>query len=158
MNKHLSAKQISMCIAGNGSREELEHSRACPKCAAEMDRFESAVLGLRQGLSGCAEQHLKPGAWAYLKPATVNSRRLAGVLAGAVAAAALSILAVAPIYRSFVEPRYEVSVTAEAEQDTELLEQVDLQLSRSVPATLEPLMDLLALNEESQDDSNGGRQ
>jgi anti-sigma factor RsiW len=154
MTRHLSPKQISKCIAGSGSAAEQEHGRSCPECAAEIARFEGAIAGLRVGLSRCAEERSSQGFPAYAERPAAIPGRLAVVWRGALAAAAAVVLAVVPVYWGVREAPPEPQVQA----DAELLDEVDQQLSRSVPRTLEPLMDLLAVDETDSNETEGSRQ
>lgn len=121
-------------------------------CAAQFTRFEDAILNFRQSLSGYAERQATSRARTLTKPSFETPRRLAGAFAGVLAAAAVAAIVIVPTYWSSVEN----PPAPAAQADTELLDEVNMQLSRSVPMTLEPLMDLLAEN-ESISDTDGGR-
>jgi hypothetical protein len=47
MNQHLSSEQMSRWMIGERTSEEDRHARECPRCSAELDRQERALLLFR---------------------------------------------------------------------------------------------------------------
>jgi len=137
MSKHLSAAQLSEWIAGERAPENERHLRLCAVCRAELVGFESALSALGQSVRSWAAQqdagprlefHGKSWRWAF----------------AAVAIGAVALLSV----RWNMEARRE----AVLQQDAEFLEHINTQLSRTVPATMEPLMNLMQEGQQGKDE------
>ncbi len=144
MNEHLTSKQILKQMLGEGTADEARHVRFCEQCGAELARLESTLSQFRQSVRNTSAAPVP--AWnPYRTPARASRHplRLALVLA------AMVVMAVVPVYRSASE-RHRAAV---AREDALLLERVDAQISRKVPAAMEPLMKLM-----SQDYQDGDTQ
>ena len=135
---HLSSKDICRWMAGERAAERGAHVRECSLCGAEVARFEGALKrfgGSVREWSAAQPGAQSPGAW------RADRRWRVRPLRWGLAAAALVVLAVIPVWKSARDRR----IAAEAAQaDAILMEQVDAQVSRTVPATLEPLANLMA--------------
>jgi len=143
MNEHLSSEQISRWMIGERSAQDEEHARECPECAAKVARFESAITLFRQSVQDCGERYARPDI-----PLPAGVRRARRSFAArpsrwAPVAAALVLLAAIPIYTNSRERRRQAEM---ARADAALLEQVDVQISRAVPAPMEPLVSLVSWN------------
>jgi hypothetical protein len=149
MNRHLSADEISALVAGEGYAESQTtgHLSECLECREEVARMEILLLSFRTSVQAIDAR--PPRSW---QPAGVSERRWMTAprwaLAGAFVAAVLSVA----VYRSHrtepVPKIYEVT-------DAVLLQQVDAQLARSIPGSMEPLV---ALAWSSADESAQGKQ
>jgi anti-sigma factor RsiW len=133
MNKHLSSKQISRWIAGQQTSKVERHLEQCAECSMELTRSHSGFVAFAQSVREWAQQQKEELQPAEIRAWTASRNRwrpwVLGLAAGVVA------LAVGiPAYRSSRDAR---------EKDAQLLEQVQTQLSRSVPASMEPLMRLM---------------
>ena len=134
MIKHLSTAQISEWIAGERAQENQRHLQGCAACRAELAAFESGLVALGQSVRHWAAQQDAVPSLEIRAP-----RGLAGVSwRWALAAAAIGAVALLPI-RWNSEARREAAL----QQDAEFLEHIHTQLSRAVPATMEPLMILM---------------
>jgi hypothetical protein len=148
---HLSSEQISSLLAGNATPETQHHAGTCPECAAEVRSQNEMLSVFGESLhrwSADNGEALIPGQ-AFLRNESRTFR--IGPIRWAVAAAALIVLIVIPLYRNATQRHRE----AETFEDTLLLEQVNAQLSRAVPAPMEPLMKLVSDPVEKE---MGGRQ
>lgn len=144
MNNHLSPDQISKWALGEDSPEERQHGRECPECRAELDRLQDALSSFRSSVLQWAEVQTPP-----FRPA----RKLRShSLRWALAAAALVLFAVIPIYKNRSDRQRE----AEAAQDALLLEEVHAHLSRGVPMAMEPFMELMSSETVSNDPKKNG--
>jgi len=134
MNEHLSPDQISQWMAGQSSPHVLEHGHECPECAAELARLRD-LLALFRGsvVQWTAESQ------AARKPEPARRRLRVQPLRWAVSAALLLVVAAIPVYRQRQSDR--------AKADELLLEQVDAEVSRTVPSPMEPLTKLIAWQE-----------
>jgi hypothetical protein len=148
MSTHLSSEQISRWMAGNGNPEADRHLKECPQCAAEIARLQALLSTFRSSviewnaLQSSAEspEHWMP---------TEHRRRFAGgMLRWGVTAAMLAIVLSVSVWKNYSDGRR----VAEAYQvDVQLWEKVNDQISRPVPASMEPLMDLIAWEPASSD-------
>jgi hypothetical protein len=137
VNNHLSATQISRLIAGQQEPEEEFHLRHCPTCSAELARVQSGFAAFGRSVREWARQSdMSMDAAPWTPPvSTVRPRpRLLGF-----AAAAIALAVGLPVYQEYRATRNE----ARWQRDAELLEQVHAQLSRAVPASMQPLMELM---------------
>jgi len=137
MNNHLSEDQFSRCLVGQATNAELQHTRQCPECGAELKRF-SATVSLFQS----AVRHRIDGQVAVrslvLEPkthgATVRPHRL--VLVAAVFAVLVSL----PFLKTGDQPE-ELTPPLSAEMNPEaVMNRVNLHLAQSVPSPMQPLL------------------
>jgi hypothetical protein len=155
MTEHLSAGRIAECVGGGASEDERRHVRECAQCGAEIARMESALGQFREAVRGWSGEQSERAleraraAAARRGPARVWFRW------PVLAAAALALaMVVAPVYRT-VRDRQRA---AEALADAQLLEQVDREVTESVPSPMEPLAQLVSWDSASQDGSQGSSQ
>lgn len=135
--KHLSSEQIARWMAGERTADE-RHALECPQCQAEIARMESALSKFRSAVHELGEeQSAIQTVWT-----PERTRRAWGSHQARWAAAciALLVMAVIPVYHSARERQRAEMVKA----DAALLEQVDAEISRAVPTTMEPLANLAA--------------
>jgi hypothetical protein len=135
MMAHLSAEQLAECIAGQPSRVVSQHVQDCPACRAKVASFREALGGFRGAVRAWSED--QACAVRAIPPSVAEPRSWAAShqFAWALLMAAVCIIA------SFVIPRR--GGDAAASSDAVLLNQVDSQVSRTVPASMEPLMKLV---------------
>jgi hypothetical protein len=150
--EHLSSEEICRWMAGEGAAGEEAHVRECSLCGAEVARLKGALErfgGAAREWSAAQPGALSPGAWQADGAAhRWRVRRLRWSLA----AATLVVLAVIPAWKSSRDRRI---AAAAAQADAVLMEQVDDQVSRTVPETLEPLMNLVEWNAGAAQDLPG---
>ena len=128
MNSHLSSEEIYQWLSGEHGADIEEHFRECPACQTELLQFRSALTGFQSSL----EQSPVPAV-----SRKQNSQRLSRWV---LASAALSLMVAAPMYWNARQQR----AAEQAKADELLLERVNAGLSRSVPASMEPLMQLIS--------------
>jgi hypothetical protein len=148
---HLSSEQISKCVSGEGAPEELQHSRECESCSAEVTRVQALLSDFRGAVSQWAEQ-LQAGPSPTMF--ALRPRRTRWAPAAVAVAAAATAIAVIPVYRNSQERERQAQAAQQA-QDAQLLERVNLQLSQTAPESLQPLMDLIS--DTKTDASQGER-
>ncbi len=137
MNQHLSSEQIARWMAGERSPAEEQHVRECPECGAELARMEAALELFRGSVREWSED------------SSAQAQTFVPVRRGwrfqpmrwALACVVLLMLAAIPVYRNTAAKQRQA---AQAKADAALLEQVDAEISRAVPATMEPLVKLVA--------------
>ena len=145
MNQHLSPEDISRWLAGERSPDLERHAGECAECSERLGRMESAIAEFRGSVHDwSAAQSLAAPQMVWRPPV----RHL--VRAWMLAAASLLILASGPAWWHF---RQQARAAEMARADA-LLQQVDAEISRAVPRTMEPLVSLVTWGsgptEESQ--------
>ena len=145
MKEHFTAQDISRWFAGERSGELQRHAGECEACSARLDRMESAMAEFRGSVhewSAAQAASAPPIAWG--PPVRHMARRWI------LAAASVLILASGPAWWHF---RQQARAAEMARADA-LLRQVDAEISRAVPRTMEPLVSLVTWGsgptEESQ--------
>jgi anti-sigma factor RsiW len=128
MNSHLSLEEVYQWLSGERRDEVEEHFRECPACKAEMQQFQNALAGFRSSLKQSPV------------PAISHPRARQTLPRWILAAAALSLLAATPMYWNARQQR----AAEQARADELLLQRIDASLSRSGPASMEPLMQLIS--------------
>jgi hypothetical protein len=147
MIDHLSSEQVSRFIAGDGTAEETKHASGCAACATEIERLREVFSVFHDSAQEWMQQsggsHLPSPTRAGDEPRRFSLYPLRWAFA-----LALAVLVAIPIYKTVTEPR------ADDANDAQLLEEINAHLSRTVPAPMEPLMELLS---ESTADEAGRR-
>jgi anti-sigma factor RsiW len=123
---HLTQEHICRWLAGERREEEQRHLRECPACQAELDRFQNTLVAFRNSLE---QSPVPPVSWRRIRPALPR---------WIFATAALSLAVAAPVFWTTRR------AAEQAKADQLLLERVNAGLSRSVPASMEPLMQLIS--------------
>jgi hypothetical protein len=139
MNKHLSPEQISGALLAEWTPEEQQHAAECSECRAEVDQLKDALSLFRGSVRDWADVQGAvpvPGGERWIGISPVRHWR---AMRWSLAAAALLLLFVIPLRRNSTNP---VALTTEVE-DAMLLEQVNAQLQRRVPSSMEPFMELI---------------
>jgi anti-sigma factor RsiW len=134
LSKHLSSEQLSECILGQPSPMLAQHVQDCTVCQAELENFREALGEFRGAVRAWSNDQAKA---ALDIPATVSQPRsiASHQLAWAV------LIAVVCVIASLVGPRHGAENAAAS--DAVLLNQVDAQVSRTAPTSMEPLMKLV---------------
>jgi anti-sigma factor RsiW len=137
MMGHLSSEQLAEFMAGLPVAQHVrQHIEDCPACRTELANFREALGEFRGAVRAWSQD--QASAVATIPDGVQEPRSWAAShqLAWAVLIAAVCIIA------SFVLPRH-AAETGPA-SDAVLLNQVDAQVSRTVPSSMEPLMKLVA--------------
>jgi predicted anti-sigma-YlaC factor YlaD len=132
MNSHLSLEETYQWLSGERLEEVEEHLRDCPACKAEMHQLQNALTGFRNSL----EQSPVPPV-SYSRVRQIVPRWI-------LATAALALLVATPVYWNVRQQR----AAEQAKADQLLLERVETGLSRAVPASMEPLLQLVSKEEK----------
>jgi anti-sigma factor RsiW len=137
MNSHLSSEQLERVLAGRPSHEVSQHLGKCARCVEDVASMRAVLGNFRSAASSSAEHHLK-----FAAPvATARVPRTAWVLASVVLFA--GIATPFAVRRQPVSPVV-VGVSTQALpaiSDEALLNNVQNDLSASVPESLLPLAD-----------------
>lgn len=139
MIAHLSSEQLSECIVGQPSPILAQHVQDCPACRVELANFRETLGEFRGAVRTWSEEQARaalatPDAVAEA-PAWAPSHQLAWAL----------LIAAVCIFASFIIPGHGRDNTSSS--DAVLLNQVDSEVSRTVPSSMEPLMKLVVQNQ-----------
>jgi anti-sigma factor RsiW len=140
MISHLTSDEISRAMIGDVTPEQERHTRECLECAAELERLNETFLLFRESVHEWAGRTEGAAVPADLELEARPSRFSAHPLRWALASAGVIALVALPIYKNEIDRKRE----AQAVEDRLLLEQVNASLSRAVPESMEPLMNLVS--------------
>jgi predicted anti-sigma-YlaC factor YlaD len=132
--KHLSSEQLSACISGEPDRWIMQHAGNCPACRAELEQMREALSEFRGAVRRWSEYQAQAALAIDPRPPQARSWVAAHQLALALVLAAVCILASIVWHGAENAPA----------SDAVLLNQVDAEVSRAVPSSMEPLMKLVA--------------
>jgi len=145
MKEHLSEEQLNHWILGQAESDATEHMEACAICRREAQKLKAALDGFHDSIHGMAEDYrlrwqppVQPGRSAW-------SQLIAQRWAYAVALAA--ILVVSVVLLRFDHRRVPHPVTATL-SESEILMQIQADVSEDVPSALAPGELLVAGAEE----------
>jgi hypothetical protein len=154
MSNHLSEEQLAKCFAGQSTDQERQHLVVCGECSAELDRFRSSISLFRSALSDRVESRIAVHPSSEIRPATANDTKWRWAL---VAATAL-VLALVPFVgiKTEIVPHQAIGITQSDTDADALMRAVQLQLSRTIPEPMEPVIALLP-TEESPTPTRGAQ-
>ncbi|MGD0670005.1 MAG: hypothetical protein ABSB23_20900 [Bryobacteraceae bacterium] len=141
MSGHLSSVEISEWLAGIRDPDAERHLAECAGCAAELERAREPLARFGAATRAwCAAETPAPRP----EPMASAVRRRRSLTAMRIAlAAAAALMVAAPVYQ------HHQHAIEMARQDEVLLEQVQAEVSRSVPEPMQPLEKLVAWNSPS---------
>ena len=143
MSRHLSAREISEWMIGNRTGPVERHMAACEECAGEVARLSESIAMFGSAVREWSEQQV--GTLEIKAPASAPHHFWGmGMFRWQIATASMAalLLAAIPVYRTNHREPVPVAATA-AVSDEALLRDVETQISRSVPVSMEPLADLM---------------
>ena len=145
MNRHLSSQQVSEWTLGERTAQMEQHVGECPLCRTELSQSADALVSFRKSARQWSEEQAgtaAPEFWRAGRPqAWISVRSLSWALA------ALVILVVASVAVSVRVSRR--AVTDSVVEDAALLKQVDEGVSQAAPRSLEPLLQLVSLEDSA---------
>jgi len=137
MSGHLSARQMDACLIGEINPETETHLRQCERCRTQLESTRATLSSFGQSVSIWSDSQLppnRPGEW----NAAGRSLRFPLLAWDAVIAIAVCVLLVFAL--RWHQPRPVVSDPA---ADAALLTRIDAEVSRAVPAPMEPLTEFV---------------
>lgn len=139
MNRHLSPEQIDSWLVGERLPEVEGHLQTCGACADEVARMAEPLAMFGAAVRSWGEEQMGP-----VPVPRAASTGLTRWWQMGLAFAMLLLLIAAPVYRHRQVTREAAEMAARtAAQDEILLRQVEQEISRSVPAPLEPMAKLI---------------
>ncbi len=129
--KHLSAEEIAQWVAGERPAEAQSHVSSCAPCRAQVAEFEDVLTQFRGSVKSVP-----------IAPATLPAQRTAIWPRLLAVGAAAALLVLVPVYRD----RQARERAALAQQDAQLLQQVDSEISQAVPDAMAPLVKMVSWN------------
>jgi len=140
MSDHLSEDQFAKCILGGSTRAELQHIRECPECSIELERFEKMLslfrTALRDRIDDRVASHPPDETSLRRREAGISTVRWAWVTAAIVAL-------IIPMFMSEKKPQKVNEQGFTETNPVAIMDRVNLHLSRTVPAPMEPMMSLI---------------
>lgn len=133
MTVHLSSEQLAEYVLGQPGVVAARHVEQCPVCRAEVGCFRESLGEFQGAVRAWSDEQADIAA---AIPADTSEHRVwkpSHQLAWALLLAGVCVIA------SFVVPRN----PQQASSDVVLLNQVDTEVSRTVPSSMEPLMKLV---------------
>jgi hypothetical protein len=150
MSKHLTEDQIARCFVGQSSIGERQHIQQCAACGAELERLANSISlfrnAVRDRIDACVAVHA-PAIVFQDRPPVVTTPiwKWAMVTVVAVLLVALPLFITRP--QQFVD-----NASTTTDPDT-LMREINLHLSRTMPAPMEPILTLIP---DSESISNVG--
>jgi hypothetical protein len=140
MSKHLTEDQIARCFAGQSTIDERQHIQQCAACSAELDRLASSISLFRNAVRDRIDARV-----ALYAPAIVFDDQppvpATPIWKWAMVTVVTVLLVALPLFitrpQQFVE-----NASAPADPDI-LMREINLHLSRTMPAPMEPILTLI---------------
>jgi hypothetical protein len=151
MKSHLTSGQISDWVLGARSRPITRHLHSCAVCQKEVARLEETLAQFRTSVRDWAETQFESRVQMPINLLTRTSRTAFRTTWAAVAVVFCVLLSLA------VREGTRQSDGQPAGGDAALLNQVDREVARTVPGPMEPLLQLVAWDANSaQETSSDG--
>ena len=144
MNVHLNEEQLYGLLDAAGKSDEvaLEHLDWCPQCRGEVEGLRSSLASFQQAAGGISAAYTPSRLlnFSSARQGFFARPRLAWV-GGLAAALVFGVASVSVLHGPVAPPALTqtAAVSADAQSDEALLEDIDQDLSTSVPPSLEPL-------------------
>lgn len=143
MSKHLSHEALSKWMAGDSSPLDERHMRECPECIEELNTLQEALGQFRGSVIHWADRECSRKVPDAARLARISRRIFIRRFRWLSAAAAISVVALIPVYKKSVEHRRQTEIAQES-IDAELLERINAHLSQTAPMSLQPLTTLVS--------------
>ena len=138
MSNHLRPDQITRCIVDQGTAAERQHLTICVLCRSQLDNFENSVSVFRSSIRHHIDEHLESRPFAVAAP--VHPQPHTHSAWRWVLAASAVVMLVVGFFMSSTEPRPMIEqVSTDSDPDV-LMRAVNLHLSRTLPAPMEPMI------------------
>jgi hypothetical protein len=145
--KHLTQEQIAAWMLGERPSEAIQHMRCCSACEAEVLLLGATFLDFRGAVRAWSREHTTSAVMAapgILHHSFFTLNRAFLAMAAAIVFVLLSL---------GLRPQHSVGSSANAISDRALMNQVDDQISRTVPTAMEPLLQLVEWQSDGHADA-----
>jgi hypothetical protein len=142
MTKHLTEDQIAKCFAGQPTDVEWLHIQECAACSAELDRLTNSISLFRNAVRDRIDARVAVHAPVFEDRPPVAATPMWN---WALVAAVAFVLVTLPLF--ITRPKQFIENTSVATDADTLMREVNLHLSRTLPAPMEPIMTLIPKNE-----------
>jgi len=140
MSKHLTEDEIARCFAGQSTGAERQHIEECNACRTKLDHLGSSISLFRSAVRDHIDARV-----ALHAPRIAVRPAATPVWRWALVAAVSAVLATVPFF--ITRPQQFINnASAPTDADT-LMREVNLNLSRTLPAPMEPILTLIPENE-----------
>jgi hypothetical protein len=144
MNNHLTEDQFAKSAVDQSTAEERKHLAECKDCSGELSRLRSSIALFQSALQNTVDIRLVSRPPLCVEPAGGVDSKWSWALVAATALVLALVPCVGPITLTTAPPLE----NSQAESDADvLMHAVNLQLSRTVPTPLEPVIALLPADE-----------
>lgn len=140
MSKHLTEDQIARCFAGQSTNDERQHIQQCAACGVELDCLASSISLFRNAVRDRIDARV-----ALHAPAIVFEDQPRVPAAPIWKWAMVTVVAVILVALPFFITRPQQFVdkaSAPADPDI-LMREINVHLSRTMPAPMEPILTLI---------------
>ena len=144
MREHLSEEQLNHWILGQAGSDATEHLEACATCRREAEELKQALDGFHDSIHGMAEGYRLR--WPPVQPERSAWTRLVTERWGY--AVALAAILVVSVFLLRFDHRRRPHPVAGTIGESEILMQIQADVSEDVPSALEPGELLLAAGEQ----------
>ena len=146
MSKHLTEDQIARCFAGQSTIVERQHIQQCVACAAELDRLASSISMFRDAVRNQIEARVAVQAPAIPVLEERSPVAATSLWNWALIIAVSFVLVTIPFFITRPQQQFTDGAATAADADR-LMREINLHLSRTIPAPMEPIMNLIPGNE-----------
>jgi hypothetical protein len=151
MTTHLNDEQMSKWIAGASTAEEQQHCSDCEQCRASVNSFQDDLFRFGGAVANWADQQRASAIPDVQRMTRISHPSHMRSLRWVAAAAAVTIVAGIPAYKRSIDREHKIQAAEESQLDAQLLERVNAHLSRTAPASLQPLMEMLPNRNDTKD-------
>src|SRR5262249_50303713 len=144
MNKHLTDDQIAKCGAGQSTGEERRHIQECTACQGKLDRLDNSISLFRSAIRDRIDARVALHAPEILleeRPLVVTTPLWQWTVVIVVSFVLITI----PFF--ITRPQQFIDSASSATDADTLMREINLHLSRTIPAPMEPIMKLIPDNE-----------
>ena len=151
MSNHLSENQFAKYVVGRATSADRQHLLECAECSSELDRFSNTLSVFRTAIRDRIDDRVirRPGAF----PSAVRTSAMPKWCWALVAATLLVLMMLPFITHDYVRKSVVENISNDTDADA-LMNAVNLHLSRTVAAPMEPMMALIP-NDEYTTESGG---
>ena len=145
MSKHLTEDQFARYFARQSTMAELQHIQQCAACAAELDHLASSISMFRNVVRNRIDARVAVHAPAIRVREDRPPVEATPLWNWALIVAVSFVLATIPFF--ITRPRQQFTDSATTDDADKLMREINLHLSRTIPAPMEPIMNLIPGNE-----------